>query len=127
MVTVRVVKLNKSFWGVAVLGSEIYVSCYNDLGEGEVRVLDLRGNLKRKLGIIKNGSYQFRDPDYLTVNTTGKKIFVSDCKILIITCLSPDGNIIYQYQNDDLLRSEALFVDDGDNSLSVTFTFTIYR
>ena len=111
----RVIKLDKTYWDVAVAGNEIYVSCYNDPGEGEVRVLDLSGNFKRQLGVNKDGSYQFQGPNYLTVSTTGKKIFVSDWEKSIITCMTPDGNIIYQYKDDDLIWPRALFVDAGDN------------
>ena len=111
----RVIKLDKKCWGVAVAGNEIYVSCYNDPGEGEVRVLDLSGNLKRKLGVNKDGSYQFECPYYLTVSTTGKKIFVSDREKSIISCMTLDGNIIYQYKDDGLIWPRALFVDAGDN------------
>ena len=111
----RVIKLDKKCWDVAVVGNEIYVSCHNNPGEGEVRVLDLSGNLKRQLGVNKDGSYQFQGPTYLTVSTTGKKIFVSDWGTSIISCMTPDGNIIYQYKDDDLTLPRALFVDAGDN------------
>ena len=30
--------------------------------------------------------------------------------------MTPDGNIIYQYKDDDLRYPEALFVDAGDNT-----------
>ena len=111
----RVIKLDKKCWDVAVAGYEIYVSCHNDSGEGEVRVLDLSGNLKIKLCVNKDGSYQFQRPNYLTVSTTSKKIFVSDEMTSIISCMTPDGNIIYQYKDDDLRYPNALFIDAGDN------------
>ena len=111
----RVIKLDKKCWDVAVADNEIYVSCHNDPGEGEVRVLDLSGNFRRQLGVNKDGSYQFKGPNYLTVSTTGKKIFVSDYWTSIITYMTPDGNIIYQNNDDDLRNPEALFVDAGDN------------
>ena len=111
----RVIQLDKKCWDVAVAGNEIYVSCHNGPGEGEVQVLDLSGNLKRKLGLNKDGSYQFQRPNYLTVSTTGKKIFVSDEKTSIISCMTPDGNIVNQYKDGDLRCPEAFFVDAGDN------------
>ena len=111
----RVIKLDKRCWDVAVADNKIYVSCHNAPAEGEVRVLDLSGNLKRKLGVNKDGSYQFQGPTYLTVSTTGKKIFVSDFSTSITSCMTPDGNIIYQYKDDDLRYPRALFVDAGDN------------
>ena len=111
----RVIKLDKKCWDVAVAGNEIYVSCHHDPGEGEVRVLDLSGNWKRQLGLNQDGSYQFQGPTYLTVSTTGKKIFVSDRDKSIISCMTPDGNIIYQYKDDVLRYPVALFVDAADN------------
>ena len=111
----RVIQLDKKCWDVAVTGYEIFVSCHNGPGEGEVRVLDLSGNLKRKLGVNKDGSYQFQSPTYLTVSTTGKKIFVSDWVTSVISCMTPDGNIIYEYKDGDLRNPKALFVDAGDN------------
>ena len=112
----RVIQLDKLCRGVALTGNEIYVSCHDNSDKGEVRVLDLSGNLKRQLGVKNDGSYQFQGPYYLTVSTTGKKIFVSDGKTSIITCMTPDGNIIYQYKDDNLRYPEALFVDAGDNT-----------
>ena len=111
----RVIKLDKKCYDVVVAGNEMYVSCQNALGQGEVRVLDPSGNLKRQLGVNKDGSYQFRRPNYLTVSTTGKKIFVSDWKTSVITCMTPGGNIIYQYKEGDLRYPKALFADAGDN------------
>ena len=115
MKTDRVIQLDKMCWGVAVVCNEIYVSCFNAPGKGAVRVLDLRGNLKKKLGVNKDGSYQFQSPDYLTVSTNCKKIFMSDFQTSIITCMTPNGNIFYQYKDNDLRCPQGLFVDAGDN------------
>ena len=49
------IKLDKKCWGVAVYGEEIYVELNKDLKEGEVRVLDLKGQLERCLGINPSG------------------------------------------------------------------------
>ena len=117
----RVFKLDKKCWDVAVADNKIYVSCCNDPGEGEVRVLDPSGSLKRQLGVNNDGSYQFMNPHYLAVKTTGKKIFVPDWQTSIITCITPDGNIIYQHKDDDLGYPRALFVDAGDNIFVCSF------
>ncbi|MEW8548115.1 MAG: hypothetical protein AB2693_31820, partial [Candidatus Thiodiazotropha sp.] len=111
----RVIKLDKKCWGVAVACKETYVFCHNGSGDGEVLILDLSGNLKRQIGVNKDGSFQFQSPDYLTVGTTSRKIFVSDHWTSIITCVTPEGNIIYQYTDDDLINPEAVIADAGDN------------
>ena len=95
----RIIQLNKECWGVAVSGEKMYVSCHNNLGDGEVRVLDLQGNIKRRLGINQDGSYQFTRPSYITVSDSGEKIFVSDSGTDTITCLTPSGTVIYTYKD----------------------------
>ena len=110
----HVIQLDKKCWGVAVADNEIYVSCHN-AGKGEVRILDLNGKLRRQLGVDKDRAYNFRDSEYLTVSTTGKKVFVSNYWTSIITCMTSDGNIINQYNHGDLSHPEALFVDACDN------------
>ena len=73
----RVISLDKKCWGVHVSGGEIYMTCHNDPGEGEVRVFGRDGGLRRKLGINKYRSFMFTSPHYITVNPSGE-IFVSD-------------------------------------------------
>ena len=60
--TIKLEKNLKKCWGVAVYGDEIYVVLNKDLKEGEVRVLDLKGQLKRCLGINPSGSNRFTSP-----------------------------------------------------------------
>ena len=115
----RIIQLNKKCWGVAVSGEKIYVSCHNDPGEGEVRVLDLQGNIKRRLGINQDGSYLFTSPSCITVSDSGEKIFVSDSGTDTITCLTPSGTVIYKYKDNDInIRGPSgLVCDSSDNVL----------
>ena len=101
MMAGRIIQLNKKCWGVAVCGEKMYVSCHNNPGDGEVRVLDLQGNIKRRLGTNQDGSYLFTYPYYISVSDSGEKIFVSDSDTDIITCLTPSGTVIYTYKDDD--------------------------
>ena len=113
----RIIQLNKKCLGVAVSGEQMYVSCHNNPGDGEVRVLDLQGNIKRRLGINQDGSYLFTSPCYITVSDSGEKIFVSDFGTHTITCLTPSGTVIYTYKDDELKRPYGLICDSGDNVL----------
>ena len=113
----RVIQLDKTCWGVEVSADEIYTTCHNDSGKGEVRILDLNGNIKRRLGIKQDGSFMFISPFYITVSQSGRKIFISDYHASSVTCMTGDGNINYQYKHGDLTGSRGLFVDAGDNVL----------
>ena len=113
----RTIQLDKMCWGVEVSRDEIYITCHNNPGEGEVRVLDLKGKLKRRLGAGQGGSLMFISPYYITMNVTGEKIFVSDESKQTITCMTVDGDVVYQ-NNDKYLRyPRGLYCDSGDNIL----------
>ena len=113
----QIIQLDKKCWGVHVWGGEIYVTCHNDPGEGEVRVLGRDGELRRRLGINKDRSFMFTQPYYITVNPSGEKIFVSDNRIFTITCMTPDGRVVYSYKDNDMNSPEGLYCDSGDNIL----------
>ena len=108
----RTIQLYRRFWGVTVSGQEIYTTCQNNPGLGEVKVLDMQGKLKRRLG-----TYLFTSPNCITVSASGEKIFVSDEATHIITCLKPSGTIIYTYKDDNMRSPGGLICDSGDNVL----------
>ena len=118
------IQLDSRCWGVAVSAQEIYTTCcYNTRGfffnpaDGEVRVMDLQGNIKRRLGIKPDGSYLFTCPYYITVSASGENIFVSDKDTNTITCLTASGRVIYTYRDGDMSRPRGLICDSGDNVL----------
>ena len=119
MKTGRTIKLDRICYGVAVSGQEIYTTCYDTCspGRGEVKVLDMQGNIKKRLGIKPDGAYLFTGPSYITISASGEKIFVSDRYTDTVTCLTPSGIVIYTYKDDDMRRSTGLICDSGDNVL----------
>ena len=117
----RVIQLDKWCWGVAVGKGELYVTCCNNKTytgeEGEIRVLGLDGKVKRRLGVNKDGSFMFTSPHYITVSSSGEKIFVSDYLTDTVTCMSVDGRVIYTYKDDSMRRPTGLLCDSEDNIL----------
>ena len=113
----HVIQLDERCWGVAVSGQEIYVSCHSGYfaNDCEVRVLDKQGQLKSRLGNRWIWSNLFSLPFYITVNTAGDKIFVSDRWGYTVTCMKVDGSVVYQYHDADLNKPHGLICDDGDN------------
>ena len=107
----RVFVVNKPCFGVAVHGDEIFVSCHNCPGQGEVRVLDNQnGNIKRRIGAMLS------QPSYIALNRTGDKIFVSDSNNNTVTCRKLNGDVIYyMYKSENLKRPRGLCCDDNDN------------
>ena len=113
----RTIKLDKMCWGVAVSGEEIYTTCHDFPGSGEMMVPDLQGNIKRRLGINQGGTYLFTSPNYITFSVSGKKIFVTDWTTATIPCLTPSGTIIYTVKDDNMSSPTGLICDSGDNVL----------
>ena len=113
----RVLKLDKKCWGVHVTCGKIFTSCHNCPGQGEVRILNLDGNLQQRLGVNRHGSFLFISPFHITVSPSGKQLFISDWAKNTVTCLSMDNRVIYQYRDDEMNLPRGLYCDSGDNIL----------
>ena len=113
----RVLQFGKCCRGVQVVGSDIYVTCHKSYpgGDGEVRILDKIGNLRKRLGVNQDGTFMFSVPLYLTVTARSDKIYVSDCDQHTVTCLSSGGTVIFQYKYSELREPRGVCVDDEDN------------
>ena len=111
----RVIQLDKWCFGIAVAGEDLYVTLHNNPGEGEVRILDMEGSLKRRIGVNREGPHIFKCPYYLTQSATTGKIYVSDDGTHTVTCLMSDGSTVYQYNDKDLKLPQGVCVDDEEN------------
>ena len=116
--TGRVIQLDKTCWGVDVVNDEIYTTCHNWPGQGEVRILDMDGKLKRKVGVKQDGSFLFTCPYHLTVSKTSGKIYVSDYNTATVTCMLQNGSVVFQYTDPDLVRPRGVCVDIKDNIMA---------
>ena len=110
----RVLKLEKKCWGVHVTCGKLFTTCHNNLRQGEVRILDLDGNL---LGVNRDGSFLFTLPYHITVGPSGQKLFVSDFGKNTVTCMTMDNRAIYQYRDDEMKVPKGVYCDSGDNIL----------
>lgn len=115
----RIMQEFKTCRGIDVVGQEIYTQ-FDDSGRAEntdftLKVLDLKGNLKRKL----QTGFKLNYPHHITISKTGEKIFVSDgyYETARVTCMTTDGNIIYQYTDEELKAPYGMYVDAEDNIL----------
>ena len=107
LVVEKTIKLDRICTGVDVYGDEIYVTCHDNPGNGEVRVLDMDGVKKRQLGVTRwfgGTSYMFKNPNCVKVSKDGKKIFVADELTGVLTCLSEQGTPIFEYKDEVNLK-----------------------
>lgn len=111
----RVIQLDKRCFGVFVSEDEIFISCHNNPGQGEVQVLDLDGVRKRKIGCNLDGQYMLKSPNFLAVSKSSKRIFLSDDVTSTITCMTSEGNIIYECKDSELKGLAGLYLDAHDN------------
>ena len=109
-----VIQLDKKCWGIAVAGEDMYVTLHNNPGEGEVRILDMDGNLKQKIGVNPGGLFIFRCPFYVTWSAATGKIYVSDPQAGKVACLMSDGSTVYQYKGKGLKYASGVCVDDEE-------------
>ena len=120
----RVIQLDQWCYGVEATDGDIYVTCHSEhmhCGDGEVRVLDQDGNVKKRLGANSDGSFIFRRPDYVAVNIRSNKIYISDAEEQSVTCIvlgeTPESKPVYWYKDSALKWTSGVCVDDEDNIL----------
>ena len=113
------VTFNKKCYGVSVSCGMIYVSCHDGSGcpdgRGDIRVLDKRGNEIRRIGVSEEGSILFQIPYYVAAKENINMIYVSDVRTNTITCLTSDGDTVYQSKDDDLRGPRGMYVDGTGN------------
>ena len=113
----RPMQLDKECWDVLVTGDKILISCHNDPGEAEIKILDLDGHLLQQLGINQDGSRLFSYPFHITACQSEEKVFVSDRGKGTVTCMTMNNQVIYEYTDKEMKCPRGLYCDGGDNIL----------
>ena len=106
------IQFDQMCWGVYidVVGKEIYVTCHDNPGNGNIRILDMNGVLKGKIAVNL-----FKRPSCINVSTNSRKIFVSDRDSSCLACLMPNEQIVYKYKDQFLEHPRQCCVDKDDN------------
>ena len=114
---IRTIHLDKVCWGVDVSGGEIYIACA-DSEQGEIRILDMSCYERRRISLSrKMGTYMLKTPLYIAVSAFSGKIFITDLETETLTCLTSDGQLVYQYKEQRLAWPRGILVDSADNVL----------
>ena len=114
---IRTIQLDKKCWGVDVSGGEIYITC-GESEQGEIRILDMSCNEKRRISLSRvMATYMIKTPLYIAVSAFSGKIFITDWGTKTLTCLTSDGQLVYQYKDQMLDRLRGILVDSADNVL----------
>ena len=113
---IRTIQLDKACWGVDVSGGEIYITCWES-GQGEIRILDMSCNERRRISLSRvMGTCVVKTPRYIAVSAFSGKIFITDLETETLTCLTSDGQLVYQYE-EELDGTRGILVDSADNVL----------
>ena len=99
-------------------GGEIYITCGEESEQGEIRILDMSCNERRRISLSrKMGTNMLKEPQYIAVSAFSGKIFITDCDTDTLTCLTSDGQLVYQYKDKDLGWPRGILVDSADDVL----------
>ena len=106
-------------FGIVVVNDLIYITChgYPDSSGGDIRLLDLRGNELKIIGVNRDGSQFLQNPYYIAANREGSKLYVSSFYTHEIYCISSSGNVIYKLKDADIVSPHGVYVDSQDNLL----------
>ena len=114
---IRTIQLDKVCCRVDVSGGEIYITC-DESEQGEIRILDMSCNERRRISLSRvMATYMLNKPRYIAVSAFSGKIFITDLETEILTCLTSDGQLVYQYKDQMLGQTRGILVDSADNVL----------
>ena len=105
---------------VAVADGKIFVFDWDSLNNtNEIRVYDLEGRYpEKRVSIYQEGPTVSKRGGYARFSRSGDKIFVSHLDTNTVSCFTSDGNIVYEYRDDELRHPRELFVDEYDNVIA---------
>ena len=114
---IRTIQLDKVCCCVDVSRGEIYIACA-DSEQGEIRILDMSCNERRRISLSRvMATYMLQKPRYIAVSAFSGKIFIIDLETETLTCLTSDGQLVYQYKEQRLGYPVGILVDSADNVL----------
>ena len=112
------IQLDKVCCCVDVSGGEIYITCWGASEQGEIRILDMSCNERRRISLSRvMGTYMLKEPQYITVSAFSGKIFITDLETATLTCLTSDGQLVYQFKGHEIGYPGGILVDSADNVL----------
>ena len=116
---IRTIQLDKACRGVDVSGGEIYITC-EESEQGEIRILDMSCNERRRISLSRvMGTCVVKTPWYIAVSAFSGKIFITHLETKTLTCLTSDGQLVYQYKDEEeeVCYPRGILVDSADNVL----------
>ena len=115
---IRTIQLDKACCCVDVSGGEIYITCGEESEQGEIRILDMSCNERRRISLSRvMATYMIKTPLYIAVSAFSGKIFITDVETHTLTCLTSDGQLVYQYEDEEVRFPRGILVDSADNVL----------
>ena len=113
----RSINVDRKCWGVQVVEDLIYLTCFNNPGEGEVLVVDINGTVTHRFGQPDKKQPMFSCPYYITVCPSTRKMYITDWNTYTVSCMMYDGTVVYQYKDFELGEPTGVCVDGGGNTI----------
>lgn len=120
------IELDKKCFDVKTDESKIFVACTNDPGQGEVRILDLKGNKLKSVGLNPDGTYMLNHPLHLAISCNQECLYVSDYSDSSVLCMTMDGKILSKIKDINVKYPRGSLLD-MDNNFLVCASDGIYR
>lgn len=113
------IKVGRKCFDVKTIDSKIFVVCTDDPGNGEVRVLDMDGNVIKQLGLNKDGTYVFKRPIHMASSLFQDKIYVSEIAndSKKVACMTVDGHGLRYFSYAIIKNPRGILLDENGNFL----------
>ena len=108
------IEIGRQCYDVKIIDSKIFVVCTDSPGNGEIRVLGMDGSVIQQLGL---NEHIFNYPINLAYNHLKDKIYVSDLLNKQMTCMTVDGNVLFNFRSSVVENTRGILVDEDGNFL----------
>lgn len=112
--------------GMAAGGGLIYVLVFEENDDkGHIKVLDNEGKEIRRIDAVQNNQILFNKPYHLAASRT--RLYITGLSAYetetnkTLTCLKPDGTLVYQYKDERLGVISSVVIDSEDNVLACAY------
>ena len=111
----RSINVRRKCYGVQVVEDLIYLTCFNNPGEGEVLVLDMNGTVTHRFGQPDKKPTMFSLSFCITVCPSTRKMFITDEGTHTVSRMTSNRTVVYQYKDEKLRKPAGVCVDGGGN------------
>ena len=111
------IHVGKKCFDVKTANESIFVACTTDPGEGEIKVFDRKGNVRKRFGLSQDGTFILNRPLHIDIRNGSDKLFVSEFDKGHIVCMATNGKQLCEFSNPEIKYPRGILVDNDGNFL----------